>query len=224
MNAKRARRSGNVSASMLLRAKHGTPARLRSPSTSTVPSIWPATISSPRAAHAMISCACPGYSRASSWQDSRMGTPRSCARCHSPVQTRARKSVSSSGSSISFRYRCRGSQSRRTPPRSKTTVSTAREDAALAGTGPNLTQRGPRADRGYEPPDVTWPEPGLDDGAAPDFSPLEREDEPELPEAEPPEPESPEVPLCWPVPCDVAVEAAGWALAAVATATGGAPA
>jgi hypothetical protein len=64
-----------------------------------------------------------------------------------------------------------------------------------------------------EPPDVTWPEPELDDGAAEDFSPLE----PEVLEVEPELPEL--VLLLGAVLWDVDEEAAGWALAALARPT-----
>jgi hypothetical protein len=68
--------------------------------------------------------------------------------------------------------------------------------------------------RGQEPPDVTWPEPELDDGGGAEFRPVELE--PELPVLERPEPEVLLLPavLC-DVP-DVPDVAAGWALAALA--------
>jgi hypothetical protein len=67
--------------------------------------------------------------------------------------------------------------------------------------------------RGQEPPDVTWPEPALDDGGAADFSPLERaaELEFELP--------VPLLALLLGLLGDVAGAAAGWALAALARPT-----
>jgi hypothetical protein len=54
MNANRVCRVANVVASMLLSTRHRTPPAFSSASTSTVPSIWPAAISSQRCAHAMI--------------------------------------------------------------------------------------------------------------------------------------------------------------------------
>src|SRR5262245_38635567 len=74
-----------------------------------------------------------------------MSSPRSCARCQSWVQTRARKSSISPGSANSCRYTYRGSQSMSTPPRSKTTVV-----SCCPGAGPSVSEglrRGAGADQ-----------------------------------------------------------------------------
>src|SRR5215469_14368394 len=74
-----------------------------------------------------------------------MSSPRSCAWCQSWVQIRARKSSISAGSANSCRYRCRGSQSMSTPPRSKTTAL-----SCCLGTGSSVSEglrRGAGADQ-----------------------------------------------------------------------------